>query len=116
MNPFMMNWGRQPMTGIHNPFEAGVPFGALSYVPNPHPNNDAQNPTVGSYSYIPQPPRQQLAQMMAEPYYGRGGRGQGGYTTSGPQSGRFGYGGGMGGWGRNSSGGRTSSYSGRGLY
>jgi hypothetical protein len=58
------------------------------------------------------PPRQQLAQIMAPqqpwlqypyaggPNYGsQGGSRYGGYSTSGPQNGSYGYGGGQGGWG-----------------
>lgn len=116
MNPF----AGMPTTGIGNPFASGIPFGQLRYnAPTAAQgyNPDATSPMVGSYSFAP-PPRQQLARLMSEPYYGRGGRGErssSGYTTSGPQSGRFGYGGGQGGWGRNSSGDRSSASGGIGM-
>jgi len=109
MNPF----AAMPRTGIGNPFAAGVPLGQLQFnAPTAAQgyNPNATSPMAGSYSIAPQP-RQQLAQLMSEPYYGRGGRGNrssSGYTTSGPQRGGFGYGGGQGGWGR-APGGRSSA-------
>jgi hypothetical protein len=96
-----------PTTGIKNPFAVGAagkafPFGDLVYhAPTKAQgyNANAFSPMVGSYSYEP---RQQLAQIMSQrppSYVDRSGPGGGGYSTSGPQSGGFGYGGGMGGWG-----------------
>lgn len=109
MNPF----AGMPRTGIGNPFAAGVPFRDLVFNPPTAAqgyNANAASPMAGSWSYVP--PRQQLAQAMLEPYYGRGGRGglgSSGYSTSGPQRGGFGYGGGQGGWGRSPGGHRSSA-------
>jgi hypothetical protein len=100
-----------------NPFTSGHPMSEMTWLPPANPNDPR---STGTWRWNP---REQLAQVMAPqqqyfghgPNYGsQGGSSYGGYTTSGPQSGGFGYGGGQGGWGRGPGGGRTSS--GGGLY
>lgn len=95
---------RAPGGGFINPFKAGVPFRDLTFAKDPAGG-------FGSWNYSPQ--RTQLAQLMAGDRFANAGRRaggfSGGYTTSGPQQGGFGYGGGMGGWGRSPGGGRSSA-------
>ena len=112
MNPFA-GGGGMPRSGIGNPFAAGVPFRDLVYnAPTAAMgyNANAASPMVGSWSVAP---RQQLAQIISDDRFRNSGKRaggfSGGYTTSGPQRGGFGYGGGMGGWGRAPGGTRSSA-------
>jgi hypothetical protein len=100
-----------------NPFTSGHPMSEMTWLP---PANPKDPRSTGTWQWNP---REDLARIMApQQLYGRGpnwgsqgGSHYGGYTTSGPQSGSFGYGGGQGGWGRGSGGGRSSASGGVGM-